>query len=418
MRKNGVYLSMVMGMLGFLVYGFILSDSPEIFTGFKKIVFSVDILITDYFEIAGPGAAFINASAVTLFAIALLYFNRLEATGYVVAVVSLMFGFSLFGKNVFNIWFILLGTYLYTKTARKPFSECLCVGLLSTALSPIISYVFFKDGVTLLNMMVSLIIGLLIGFAMPVLAEFTKKIHNGYILYNVGFACGLLALVIVPIMKSYGVVFSSVSFWSKGNNGLFAPFLFSVCGVFVLASLVLDRNILKKFRKLLKHTGQSPGDFIKLYGRTPVLMNIGLNGIIATSYVLLIGGDLNGPTLGGIFAIMGFGANGKHPLNILPVMMGVVLGGFTKQWSLTDPSMQIAALFSTTLAPIAGTFGPVIGIAAGFIHSSVVLHAGGGYSGMNLYNNGYAGGIVFLVIYPLVSASMKRSAAKRNNHQD
>ncbi len=33
-------------------------------------------------------------------------------------------------------------------------------------------------------------------------------------------------------------------------------------------------------------------------------------------------GDLNGPTIGGIFTIVGFSATGKHLRNILPVMAG------------------------------------------------------------------------------------------------
>ena len=33
---------------------------------------------------------------------------------------------------------------------------------------------------------------------------------------------------------------------------------------------------------------------------------------MVTSYVLIVGGQLNGPTLGGIFAVIGFGAYGKH----------------------------------------------------------------------------------------------------------
>ena len=46
---------------------------------------------------------------------------------------------------------------------------------------------------------------------------------------------------------------------------------------------------------------------------------------------------------------------------------------------------------------------------AGFIHSSVVLHAGMGYSGVNLYNNGFAGGIVSIVVYPVFVRFFRRN---------
>ena len=74
-------------------------------------------------------------------------------------------------------------------------------------------------------------------------------------------------------------------------------------------------------------------------------------------------------------------------------MFGVYLASFTKTWAINQPSPILALLFSTTLAPVAGRFGPVAGIIAGYLHSSVALNVGIVYGGMNLYNNGFAGGI-------------------------
>ena len=49
--------------------------------------------------------------------------------------------------------------------------------------------------------------------------------------------------------------------------------------------------------------------------------NARINGIIGTLFILAIGGDLNGPTVGGILTIMGFSAFGKHAFNILPLWL-------------------------------------------------------------------------------------------------
>lgn len=119
------------------------------------------------------------------------------------------------------------------------------------------------------------------------------------------------------------------------------------------------------------------------------MFNMGVNGLFATYFVLAVGGELNGPTICGIFTIVGFGATGKHLRNIAPVMMGVYLASFTKTWNIYQPSPMLALLFSTTLAPVAGEFGVVAGIVAGYLHSSVALNVGIVYGGMNLYNNGY-----------------------------
>ena len=71
-------------------------------------------------------------------------------------------------------------------------------------------------------------------------------------------------------------------------------------------------------------------------------------------------------------------------------MAGVVIGGVCMHWRINNPSVQLAMLFGTTLAPISGYFGWPFGILAGFLHSSVVLHAGTPVEGVNLYNNGYS----------------------------
>ena len=93
--------------------------------------------------------------------------------------------------------------------------------------------------------------------------------------------------------------------------------------------------------------------------------------------------------------------------------MGVYLASFTKTWNIYQPSPMLALLFSTTLAPVAGEFGVVAGIVAGYLHSSVALNVGIVYGGMNLYNNGYAGGIVAIFMVPVIQSVMDRRARAR-----
>ena len=145
-------------------------------------------------------------------------------------------------------------------------------------------------------------------------------------------------------------------------------------------------------------------DFVQLDGLPVTLINMGIIGAAAAVYVLAVGGDLNGPTIGGVFTICGFGAFGKHLKNITPVVLGVVLSSFFMVWSLRDPNVLLAALFATGLAPIAGQFGWKWGIAAGVIHASVVLNTGFLHGGLNLYNNGFSAGLVCIVLVPLIEA--------------
>jgi hypothetical protein len=154
----------------------------------------------------------------------------------------------------------------------------------------------------------------------------------------------------------------------------------------------------------MQSTGQAPTDFIAKAGFGPTLANMALTGTIGTAYVLLIGGDLNGPVIGAILTIVGFSAFGKHPRNIVPIMLGVFLGSLAKPWGISDPSIVLAALFGTTLAPIAGRFGWHWGVVAGLMHSSAALSVGSLHAGLNLYNNGFAAGIVAAVLVPVIIA--------------
>ena len=85
-------------------------------------------------------------------------------------------------------------------------------------------------------------------------------------------------------------------------------------------------------------------------------------------------------------------------------MGGVALGSLVMDWTLNDSAVQLACLFCTTLAPIAGYFGWPYGVLAGFLHSSVVLYTGSPVAGMNLYNNGFSGGLIAIVLYPTIMA--------------
>jgi hypothetical protein len=131
------------------------------------------------------------------------------------------------------------------------------------------------------------------------------------------------------------------------------------------------------------------------------------------AYILAVGGELNGPVIGAIFTIVGFAAFGKHPRNIVPIIAGVFLGSLAKPWNADDPSILLAALFGTTLAPIAGRFGWHWGVVAGFIHSSAALSVGPVHAGLNLYNNGFAAGIVASVLVPVVIAIQSRTQPGR-----
>jgi hypothetical protein len=204
--------------------------------------------------------------------------------------------------------------------------------------------------------------------------------------------------------------------WSVGNDKLFGLFLVLLFAYFVLTGYFLSPHPIAGLRAIFRETGQSCADFTELAGFGATLLNMGLNGFVATGYVLLVGGPFNGPTIGGILTIAGFGACGKHIRNSVPVLLGVVLGSLTKVWKINEPAVLLAALFGTSLAPISGHYGWAWGVVAGFLNSSVALCSGVMHGGMNLYNTGFSAGIVAAFLVPLLEALPKRVKQKVAGH--
>ncbi|MCR3922368.1 MAG: DUF1576 domain-containing protein [Firmicutes bacterium] len=157
-----------------------------------------------------------------------------------------------------------------------------------------------------------------------------------------------------------------------------------------------------RFCKLIGLSGTLVTDFVSEQGFRTAVFNMGLVGLMGMVYIMIVQGDFNGPTLGGIFTIVGFGSFGKHPRNCWPLMAGVFIGSLISVYSASAPGPLLAALFGTTLAPIAGAFGPLFGIAAGVVHLAVVMHVGIFHAGLNLYNNGFAGGLVGTLFIALI----------------
>lgn len=408
-KKKFLYLTLLPAY--FLIAGLFLQPLPDIYRGLITILKEPDFLITDYIAIGGIGAAFINAGLLTLVCIGILYFLNMEMDGHTITSIFLMMGFSLFGKNILNIWAILFGVWCYARYHKVSVSKYIYVGFYGTCLSPIITQIMQLPEVSpALKLVLSLLAGTVIGFVLPPLSTHVFYLHKGYSLYNVGFSSGIIATVIISVFKSFGLETESRLIWSTGNDRIFAVLLF----VFFLLMIALGRfhspAAFSQFRAILKSTGLGGTDYVQEDGFSTTLVNMGINGIVATAFVLLVGGDLNGPTIGGIFTVVGFGATGKHVRNILPVMLGVWLASLTKTWNITDPSPIITLLFSTTLAPIAGEFGIIAGVIAGFLHSSVAMNVGIIYGGMNLYNNGFAGGIVAAFMVPIIQSIEDRKA--------
>lgn len=401
----------------FIIVGLFMQPLNELIPGLYRILKEPDFLITDYFVVGGVGAALINAGVLTLICIYIIYRQGMEMDGHTITSSCLMFGFSLFGKNLLNIWTILLGVYIYARYHKMPFSKYVYVGLYGTSLSPIITQIMYITELPMeLRLLLSLFMGVVIGFVLPPLSTHVHYAHKGYSLYNVGFASGIIATVIVSVLKSFGIQTSSRLLWAAGYDRVFSVVLGVLFLGMIIAALIYGgKDVIESYKQILRSTGIGGTDYLMDEGGAATVFNMGVNGLFATLFVLLVNGDLNGPTIGGIFTIVGFSATGKHIRNIASIMFGVLIASLTQQWDICNPSPMLALLFSTTLAPIAGEFGVLVGMLAGFLHFSVALNIGIVYGGMNLYNNGFAGGIVAIFMVPVIHSVMDRRARAKGD---
>jgi hypothetical protein len=344
-------------------------------------------------------------SLVVLASISILIFVGIKPNGSTVAALFTMAGFSLLGKNIVNIWPIIFGIWLYSRYQKETFMSYVLIALFGTSLSPTVNQIALLGNLPLvLNVSMGIIISIFIGFILPPMAAYCLKLHDGYNLYNIGFAAGLLATLLMSLLRAFGINFESRLLWSSGNNLRFSIILICLFILIIILGYIENNKSFKDLFKLYKQPGRLVSDYYLVFGRGLVMINMGILGIYSTAFVIIIGGDLNGPTIGGILTIVGFGAFGKHLRNVFPVMIGATLASLLNIWQVNSPGMVLGILFSSTLAPISGQFGWAYGVLAGFLHICLMMNVGYLHGGLNLYNNGFAGGIVCIIIIPIISA--------------
>lgn len=391
-------------MLALLVMGLLWPGGGSLVEGMGRVLTAPSVLLSDYMDIGGPGAALFNGGLVGLVGLLLLTMTNTAVSGPTIAAVFTMAGFSLFGKNPLNIAPIIMGVYLFSKARKEPFKMYIVVAMFGTSLGPLVSQVVFGFG---LPWYVGFVAGVAIGFVLPALAPHLLHNHQGLNLYNVGFTTGIVGTLGMALLKGFGHVSQTKLHWSSEYSQPMFLVFFIYFASMILVGLML-KGTLNGFFEIQKLSGALVTDFTMHAGFPSTFINMGLVGLLGLLYLQLVGGQFNGPTLGGVFTMVGFGAFGKHIRNSVPIMAGVWLACLVLVPQASQPGPQLAALFGTTLAPIAGSFGPLVGVAAGFMHLATVMHVGVMHGGMNLYNNGLAGGLVATLFVSLARAFFQK----------
>lgn len=405
--EKSLYTIMLIFIVGLAVMGLALDGPTQTLKGFLHLQVRGARLINDFTQ-AGAGSAMFNAALVGLVGLIIVFFSTISLSGPTIAAIFTMVGFGFFGKTPLNALPIIGGVWIAARLAHKTLGSYSLIALFGTALGPVVTFIMFEMGLPLsLSIPLGLFSGLVAGFILPGVARSMLQLHQGYNLYNTGFSCGFIGLFLSGLLIASNKMEPITIIWNTANESALVLFIPILSLFLILSALIIDgfshiRETIQALFKLQNLSGRLPTDLFDAGTAGSALINMALLGLVSSLYVALVKAPFNGPVIGGILTVMGFGGFGKTLKNIWPVVAGVVLATLVFGKQLSDPGPILAALFCTTLAPIAGQFGIVAGIVAGFIHLFMVETTAVWHGGLDLYNNGFAGGLTASLIMAML----------------
>lgn len=402
--NHRILLFLICLIIGLLILTGIIVDGPKTaLTGFIELQVHPARLINDFIEIRGIGATLVNGALVGLIGLFLILVNKVSLSGPTYAAIFTLIGFGFFGKTPVNILPIFFGVYLSAKYAGKTFKDYIIIALFGSALGPLVTTIAFELGLAYpAAITLAVAGGIITGFLLPALGISMLHLHQGYNLYNIGLTCGFFGLFAASLIRAGGHTFQASMNWYGDFSPVLTLLIPVLSVILILAGLIIGKKGIKDFLAIQKQPGRLPSDFMDIESIGGALINSGSIGILFSAYVFFIGADFNGPVIGGLFTIMGFAAFGTHVKNSLPVLAGVVSSTLLFGMPLRSPGPVLAAIFGTTLSPIAGQFGIIAGFIAGFVHLVMVSFTGSWHGAMNLYNNGFAGGLTATLVIAVI----------------
>ena len=396
---------MLVFSLFFLLGGFGTASPAEIAAGLKTIVISPAQLTCDYFALAGMGATYVNAGLVGLACIAVLLLSGIQMNHLSLMAFFLTTGFSFFGMNILNIWPCMLGTFLFGVVDHTPFKNHVNIALFATSLSPFVSEGIFRHpafeswggriafGVGL---------GIIGGFLLPILCKHAPSLHKGYSLYNAAAVSGFIGILLLSFMyRATGFEIPTNTLIGESYFSIVPTFSAIMCLTLVVYGYFLNGRNFDNFSSLLMETGYQC-DYVGKYGAGLTAANIGLVGLCATLYYILVGAGMTGPTMGCIICLMAVAPCGAHIINVSPIMLGYMLSSTFAAFELTTPATIVGICFAAAMAPISGRFGLPCGVIAGLLHACMVTTVVTFHQGFCLYNGGFTCAVTCIILIPVL----------------
>ncbi len=148
--------------------------------------------VADFVLMDGPGATFMNMAVVGMLSVTYILLIGGDLAGPVWGTILTAFGFAAFGAHPKNFTPVLLGVFLSTLINKfDPTTPAVqLAAVFGVGLAPIAG----QFGV---------IAGIVAGMLHVAIVTCTNNLYGGLNLYNNGFSCGWVAIIMVPFMESF-----------------------------------------------------------------------------------------------------------------------------------------------------------------------------------------------------------------------
>ena len=148
--------------------------------------------VADFVLMDGPGATLMNMALTGTAALTYAMLIDADFSGPVLGCLFTVFGFAAFGAHLRNYLPVLLGVYLSTFLTQYSANDA---GMIIAA--------FFVVGVSPIAGQFGVLAGIVAGMLHSCIVMCTSQMYGGLNLYNNGFSCGWVAIVMIPALESF-----------------------------------------------------------------------------------------------------------------------------------------------------------------------------------------------------------------------
>ena len=420
--------------LSFLVAAVFMPDRHDMLEGLWRILNNPTKSSTNFFDVGGYSATFLNMGLVGLICTMLYCIPGRQANNAATLVTLLTVGFGSWGIHVLNIWPTIIGVALHCIVKGEKLGSRTNAMLFTTGLAPFMSELMVRYpnpevvGFTPGGILAALCIGMTAGFFVPEGLDNSPRIHKGFALYSAALPVGMIAFLLQSVLyKAMGIeIPGAVAELHVANSTIVLGFCITLFSSFVIAALLMGCTWRDYWRLMIDP--DPVVNFSATYGNAPMLMNVGLYGLYILLYYVCIGAEFNGVTFGVIFCMLSTCNSGSHPGNIWPITLGYSMasqlfqliapltGGDFSQYLHAQPII-VGLCYANGLSPIADKYGWRYGFFAAMLHYCMVTTVPQLHGGMCLYNGGFTAALVCLLMLPSLERHFlpkhERRAARR-----